>query len=163
MESTYGDSLHKDLEPIENMLYEIINQTCNIKKGKVIIPAFSVVDEHPLLLDYAAQWLNLYVSTATRDSAAIVASIGAAVSALVNDWRPASHYLNGGYAQTALEEGFGLLLRAPQPIVEAVKSVLEHHDVRYSAVPLHGAKEPMRALIAGTNWVIAHRFRTERR
>lgn len=128
-----------------------------------IIPAFSVVDEHPLLLDYAAQWLNLYVSTATRDSAAIVASIGAAVSALVNDWRPASHYLNGGYAQTALEEGFGLLLRAPQPIVEAVKSVLEHHDVRYSAVPLHGAKEPMRALIAGTNWVIAHRFRTERR
>ncbi|RZL41359.1 MAG: MBL fold metallo-hydrolase, partial [Pedobacter sp.] len=42
MESTYGDSLHKDLEPIEDMLYEVINNTCNIKKGKVIIPAFSV-------------------------------------------------------------------------------------------------------------------------
>jgi len=24
-----------------------------------IIPAFNVVDEHPLLLDYAARWLNL--------------------------------------------------------------------------------------------------------
>ncbi|MXV51612.1 MBL fold metallo-hydrolase [Pedobacter sp. HMF7647] len=42
MESTYGDSLHKDLEPITDALYNVINQTCNIKGGKVIIPAFSV-------------------------------------------------------------------------------------------------------------------------
>ena len=42
MESTYGDSLHKDLEPIESMLHEIIHQTCIIRGGKVIIPAFSV-------------------------------------------------------------------------------------------------------------------------
>jgi metallo-beta-lactamase family protein len=42
LESTYGDSLHKDLEPIEKMLHEIIHQTCIIRKGKVIIPAFSV-------------------------------------------------------------------------------------------------------------------------
>ena len=128
-----------------------------------IIPAFNVVDEHPLLLDYAAPWLNLYVSSVTRDGAAVIASIGGAVSASVGGWRPASHYLNGGYAQTVLEEGFGLLLRAPQPIVEAVKSVLEHHDVSYSEVPLHGPRAPMRALIAGPNWVIADRFRTERR
>nr|WP_199075206.1 MBL fold metallo-hydrolase [Pedobacter sp. ASV19] len=57
MESTYGDSLHKDLEPIENMLYEIINQTCNIKKGKVIIPAFSVGRTQELL--YALNSLEL--------------------------------------------------------------------------------------------------------
>jgi len=49
MESTYGDSLHKDLEPIENMLLEIINKTCNIKKGKVIIPAFAVGRTQELL------------------------------------------------------------------------------------------------------------------
>jgi len=103
------------------------------------------------------------VSTATRDSAVIVTSIDGAASALVGGWRPGSHYLNGGYAQTVLEEGFGLLLRAPQPVVEAVKSVLEHHDVSYSEVPLHGPRAPMRALIAGPNWVIADRFRIERR
>jgi len=57
MESTYGDSLHKDLEPIENMLYEIINNTCNIKKGKVIIPAFSVGRTQELL--YALNSLEL--------------------------------------------------------------------------------------------------------
>lgn len=42
LESTYGDSLHIELEPIEEALREIIHQTCNIKGGKVIIPAFSV-------------------------------------------------------------------------------------------------------------------------
>jgi metallo-beta-lactamase family protein len=57
MESTYGDSLHKDLDPIENMLLEIINQTCNIRKGKVIIPAFSVGRTQELL--YALNGLEL--------------------------------------------------------------------------------------------------------
>jgi metallo-beta-lactamase family protein len=49
MESTYGDSLHKDLEPVEEMLMNIINETCKVKKGKVIIPAFSVGRTQELL------------------------------------------------------------------------------------------------------------------
>lgn len=57
MESTYGDSLHKDLEPIENMLLEIITQTCLVKKGKVVIPAFSVGRTQELL--YALNSLEL--------------------------------------------------------------------------------------------------------
>lgn len=57
MESTYGDSLHKDLDPIEDMLYEIINHTCISKKGKVIIPAFAVGRTQELL--YALNGLEL--------------------------------------------------------------------------------------------------------
>jgi len=57
MESTYGNSLHKDLEPIENRLLEIIHQTCQVKKGKVIIPAFSVGRTQELL--YALNSLEL--------------------------------------------------------------------------------------------------------
>ena len=57
LESTYGDSLHKDLEPIEESLREIINHTCMIKKGKVIIPAFSVGRTQELL--YALNALSL--------------------------------------------------------------------------------------------------------
>ncbi|HXI01027.1 MAG TPA: MBL fold metallo-hydrolase [Sphingobacteriaceae bacterium] len=57
LESTYGDSLHKDLEPIEDMLREIIHQTCELKKGKVIIPAFSVGRTQELL--YALNGLEL--------------------------------------------------------------------------------------------------------
>ncbi len=57
LESTYGDSLHKDLEPIERRLLEIITHTCNVKKGKVIIPAFSVGRTQELL--YALNGLEL--------------------------------------------------------------------------------------------------------
>lgn len=57
MESTYGDSLHKDLDPIENMLLEIIRHTCMVKKGKVVIPAFSVGRTQELL--YALNGLEL--------------------------------------------------------------------------------------------------------
>ena len=38
LESTYGDSLHKDIGPIEEALLEIIKNTCEIKKGKVSSP-----------------------------------------------------------------------------------------------------------------------------
>ncbi|MGN7989024.1 MBL fold metallo-hydrolase RNA specificity domain-containing protein [Pedobacter sp. 22226] len=57
MESTYGDSLHKDLDPIENLLLEIITNTCKVKKGKVIIPAFAVGRTQELL--YALNGLEL--------------------------------------------------------------------------------------------------------
>lgn len=57
MESTYGDTLHKDLDPIENMLLEIIQHTCQVKKGKVVIPAFSVGRTQELL--YALNGLEL--------------------------------------------------------------------------------------------------------
>ena len=34
LESTYGDSLHKQLEPIADDLLEVIKQTCLIKKAR---------------------------------------------------------------------------------------------------------------------------------
>lgn len=57
LESTYGDSLHKDLEPTEGQLEEIIHQTCMLKGGKIIIPAFSVGRTQELL--YALNNLEL--------------------------------------------------------------------------------------------------------
>lgn len=57
LESTYGDSLHKDLDPIEELLLDVINQTCKIKKGKVVIPAFAVGRTQELL--YALNGLEL--------------------------------------------------------------------------------------------------------
>ena len=41
-ESTYGDRTHENLESSEDALLKIIKDTCVIKKGKVIIPAFSL-------------------------------------------------------------------------------------------------------------------------
>lgn len=57
LESTYGDSLHKDLAPIESQLLEAVRHTCVEKKGKLIIPAFSVGRTQELL--YALNALEL--------------------------------------------------------------------------------------------------------
>jgi len=42
IESTYGDSFHDDAVPAEDKLLEIIIDTCVNRRGKLIIPAFSV-------------------------------------------------------------------------------------------------------------------------
>jgi metallo-beta-lactamase family protein len=41
-ESTYGDRLHSDIIQTEQQLFDVIYNTCIHKKGKVIIPAFSL-------------------------------------------------------------------------------------------------------------------------
>lgn len=41
-ESTYGDRLHEDVRHSEDRLYKIVYETCVSKKGKLIIPAFSL-------------------------------------------------------------------------------------------------------------------------
>jgi metallo-beta-lactamase family protein len=42
LESTYGDSLHDEFHPTVDTLLEWIQKTCIAKKGKLIMPAFSV-------------------------------------------------------------------------------------------------------------------------
>lgn len=42
LESTYGDRLHEDAQPTDKALLEVVLKTCVEKKGKLIIPAFSV-------------------------------------------------------------------------------------------------------------------------
>lgn len=49
LESTYGDKLHKDAQPTEEAFLKVILDTCLKKKGKIIIPAFSVGRTQELL------------------------------------------------------------------------------------------------------------------
>ena len=57
LESTYGDSLHDDANPTVDKLLAIIQDTCINRKGKVIIPAFSVGRTQEIL--YALNSLEL--------------------------------------------------------------------------------------------------------
>lgn len=57
MESTYGDKLHEDTKPMIDDLLQYIKHTCIEKKGKLIIPAFSVGRTQELL--YALNRLEL--------------------------------------------------------------------------------------------------------
>jgi metallo-beta-lactamase family protein len=49
LESTYGDSLHQQAGSMEDRLWQVINDTCVVNKGKVIMPAFSVGRTQELL------------------------------------------------------------------------------------------------------------------
>ncbi|MBX9783196.1 MAG: MBL fold metallo-hydrolase [Chitinophagaceae bacterium] len=51
MESTYGNSLHDNASSTPDQLLEWINKACIQKKGKLIIPAFSVGRTQELLYD----------------------------------------------------------------------------------------------------------------
>jgi len=57
MESTYGDRLHESSKPIADELLHYIEDACLHKKGKLIIPAFSVGRTQELL--YALNRLEL--------------------------------------------------------------------------------------------------------
>lgn len=57
MESTYGDKLHEDTKPMIDDLLKQIEYTCIQKRGKLIIPAFSVGRTQELL--YALNRMEL--------------------------------------------------------------------------------------------------------
>jgi metallo-beta-lactamase family protein len=49
LESTYGSTLHAEAAPSDHLLIKYIHDTCQVKKGKLIIPAFSVGRTQELL------------------------------------------------------------------------------------------------------------------
>lgn len=70
VESTYGNRLHDDINSTPETLREIIEETCIGKRGKLIIPAFSVGRTQELLyalneleLDYRLPDVKYYVDS----------------------------------------------------------------------------------------------------
>ncbi|PWV44761.1 MBL fold metallo-hydrolase RNA specificity domain-containing protein [Chitinophaga sp. S165] len=57
LESTYGSTLHAEAVPSDDLLIKYIHDTCKVKKGKLIIPAFSVGRTQELL--YSLNRANL--------------------------------------------------------------------------------------------------------
>lgn len=49
-ESTYGNKLHDDAHPIADSLFNWIEKTCIVKKGNLIMPAFSVGRTQEILI-----------------------------------------------------------------------------------------------------------------
>ncbi len=41
-ESTYGDRIHEPMREVEQEFYDIIHDTCVVRKGKLIIPSFAI-------------------------------------------------------------------------------------------------------------------------
>jgi len=82
IESTYGNSLHEDIFNSTDKIYEWIEKTCLQKKGKLIIPAFSVGRTQELLYtlnqlsnEHRMPNIKVYVdSPLSREATAVVKS-----------------------------------------------------------------------------------------
>lgn len=58
IESTYGNSLHADIGPSDDLFLQYIKQTCIQKKGKLVIPSFSVGRTQQLLYTLNKMFLD---------------------------------------------------------------------------------------------------------
>jgi metallo-beta-lactamase family protein len=79
IESTYGDSLHQNFGTPTDVLHDWVVKTCVEKKGKLIIPAFSVGRTQELLfmlnqmeLEKSLPSLDYYVDSPLSEEATIV-------------------------------------------------------------------------------------------
>lgn len=123
----------------------------------------AVVSEHPVLLNYKESWQALYLSGAAKDSQSVLEHLAAELANLVAPWRTSDEYLNHrADPEGLLASGSGLLLRAPESITDVAHRVLSSHGISHSIIPEHTPQETMKALIAGSSFVIARDFRIER-
>ena len=79
IESTYGNRLHQKCGENDDFLHDLIQHTCRDKRGKLIIPAFSVGRTQELLyslngmeLDYRLPDVDYYVDSPLSTSATAV-------------------------------------------------------------------------------------------
>lgn len=124
--------------------------------------AFSIVDEHPLLLDYAHAWQELYVASASESPLRLVTALERAIDQALSSWRPSADYVNPIGPERILRGGYGKLLAAPMPVANACSTVLRDAGVRFSSLAGRPARWPRRVLLAGPSFVVAHAFRVER-
>lgn len=124
-----------------------------------------LVDEHPLLDGYRQRWVSLFVAEARRCGAGLAAELDASVERATGGWRSAQEYLALGGSRV-LREGYGLLMRAPEPIALVAADVLQSFGAVPSIVvdrvpPRASGPEPhrLRALLVGRDFVIAESFR----
>lgn len=117
--------------------------------------------DHPLLDQYRQPWVSVFVTNTERIGDAVEAELNLELARATGGWRAASEYLALGGAGT-LRGGFGLLLRAPQPIAALAAEVVDRLGGRASSVPEHGIRPDaggVKALLLGRSFVVAEAFR----
>jgi hypothetical protein len=124
--------------------------------------AMDFVIEHPVLLDYQYAWSEIYVSSPSAAAGEVIDRLAGLVAARMSPWREAGVYFNNQADGAAiLQAGYGLLCRAPDPVADDLCHALSEMDVAHSRLAGRPARWPMRAFIAGQNYVVAQDFRVE--
>jgi hypothetical protein len=124
----------------------------------------SLVASHPILLDHVEPFEDICISSPVPNPDQVLLELRTAAADFFGGWRPIERYLNPDYpTRKLLDEGFGLLLRAPSSFADTCRRVLVQAGVRVDA-PLQPRPPPRqlsRGLILGANFVVAAGFRFE--
>jgi hypothetical protein len=124
---------------------------------------FGVMVDHPVLLDYSERWSSIYVASPATDPNQVLERIASVVAPVVGPWRTSNDYLNRQSTPVnLLQRGAGLLLHAPDPIVALVRPILDAAGVKCTVLPHLASRWPMKALVAGRNFVVAKEFQVQR-
>lgn len=124
--------------------------------------SLEILDHHPVLIDYQWPWSIVFLSAPVEESSELAELLKNAVRSVFGSWRGKNEYFNRSInLKSLLSEGYGMLLEAPNPVIEEVVSILKMHNVRYSALPAQGPRWPRQVMVAGKNYVVAKSFRVE--
>jgi hypothetical protein len=119
-QTTYWDFL-TDKEKLERIHFHGKEEFA-FAEGRV--PSFTILENHPLLIDYSFGWESIYVTTPTESFEQVTLDLQQAIKEIVGDWRPVEHYLNQFGPDRIVREGYGQLILAPLPLTDRCREVL---------------------------------------
>jgi hypothetical protein len=124
------------------------------------VPSFEITDDHPLLIPHKDPWQSVYISASLQQPEAFHHSLLAVLNAELSPWRRAETYFNRQADPISiLRDGYGLLFEGPSPLAEILSSWLTEYHVASKSFTSLKSRGPMRAFVAGRNYVIAREFR----
>lgn len=127
-------------------------------------PCFEIVASHLVLRYYQYPWTSVFIGSSPLRPRSVYEELTALLAQDASPWRDAATYFNNqtGDPQTILNQGYGLLIDAPTPLAELASDVLTNWKVKWSSLPSRPSRGPLKAFVAGLNFVVAEDFRVER-
>ncbi|HEU5408455.1 MAG TPA: hypothetical protein VFU48_11855, partial [Nitrospira sp.] len=118
----------------------------------------TLLDNHPLLTQYTEPWFELYFLGAPTPPDTVTSAVAGAVVEATEGWRRYEDYVNPA---APLSSGYGLLMRAPQTVIQSAETVLAKNGVKTKKIDCARVGHPYRILLFDKSFVIAEEFRFE--
>jgi len=123
------------------------------------VRAVRFASEHELLIEYRLPISDLLIASAPDRPEIVEERLQQATHDMFHGWRDARHFANPVLG-SVLRDGFGLVLRGPEPLVENMERVLVEHGARTQRRAAARKPRPdLMVFTADRGFVIAHGFR----
>ena len=130
--------------------------------AKDTIRSLTLLEEHPLLLEYVEPFKEIYLAGVVSDKRKFVIDLESEASKFFEGWRSVYRYANGMPFDELLEKSYGLLMAAPASYAKLVMEVAARNGVALNILEAHRPiKEKPRLLLLDRYYVVANDFVAE--